>query len=467
VTTPPTTAATDPADLTPVPRLSRRIGPGDFFGDRLRFLIALADAAQATGNVGRVQFGTRTIVVVNDAEAVGEVLLTRDDDFHKGPALSIYSRPLLGSGLLTSEGEFHRRQRRLLAPAFAHKRVVSYAPVMAGYADRAQQRWRDGETLDLAEEMTRITLDIVGKTLFGRDDVEGEADELGGALTLAMRFFIDVIRSPLRPPFAFVPFWRPDVKRALARLDATIYGLVAERRRTGEDAGDLLSMLLHARDEDTGEPMPEKQIRDEAMTLFLAGHETTANALAWTWYLLAKHPAIYQRVQSEADAAVPADRLPGYDDLARMPYTLQVLKEAMRLYPPAYALARQAVRDTVVAGHRVPRRAIALFSPYLLHRDPRAWPDPERFDPDRFAPDAEKGRPRYSYLPFGGGPRICIGAAFALMEGHLILATLARRVTFTLADSVRAIAPEPLITLRPRGGVPAIVRRRSVVRAAA
>jgi len=426
------------------------------FGDRLTMLQRFAEAA---GPVGSIRFGTRNIVLVNAPNLVHEVLVTRADAFHKGPALSIYSRPLLGNGLLTSEDDFHRRQRGLVAPAFAHRRITGYADGMAHAAERLQANWKNGEILDVAHEMTRLTLGIVGKTLFDAD-VLGEADDVGRALTITMRYLVDVIRAPLRLPFAWIPPWKRDVKVALARLDATIYGLIEARRQSGEDTGDLLSLLLLTRDEENGNAaMDPKQVRDEAMTLFLAGHETTANALAWTWYLLARHPEIYARVQEEADTVL-AGRAPTFDDLARLPYTLQVLKEVMRLYPPAYALARQAMQDVVIGGFQVTRGAIVLLSPYLLHHDPVLFPDPETFDPDRFTPDAEGARPRHAYLPFGGGPRVCIGAAFALMEGHLVLATLAQRVTFTLAEPRKIIEPESLITLRPKGGVPVVVQRR-------
>jgi cytochrome P450 len=222
-------------------------------------------------------------------------------------------------------------------------------------------------------------------------------------------------------------------------------------------------LLATETDRDSAGGMTDRQVRDELMTLFLAGHETTANALAWTWYLLAQHPDIYARMQAETDAAMASDpdRLPDHADLDRMPYTLQVFKEAMRLYPPAYAIARQALVPTQIAGYRVPRGAVVLISPYMLHRRPDAFPDPERFDPDRWTPERERTRPRYSYLPFGGGPRICIGAAFALMEGHLCLAAIARRVTFTLAYPQRPVQTEPLITLRPRGPIALRVHRRA------
>lgn len=445
------------ADVPLVPHLR---GPGNgamwgaLFGDRLRMLVRFGAAA---GPIGRFQFGARTIILVNEPSLVGEVLVTHADAFHKGPALSVYSRPLLGDGLLTSEGDFHRSQRRLMAPAFAAARVSAYANNMAQSAERQQAAWTDGQTLDVAHEMMRLTLGVVGKVLFNAD-VTGDADDVGRALTVALRYFTDVIRSPFRLPFAWIPPWRAEVKAALARLNETIYGLIESRRRSGEDAGDLLSVLLHARDE-SGAPLPPKQVRDEAMTLFLAGHETTANALAWTWYLLARHCDVYARVQTEADAAL-AGRTPTEADLPRLPYTLQVLKESLRLYPPAYALVRQAVRDVTIGGLRVPGRAIVLISPYLLHHDATLFPDPDTFDPDRWTPERERALPRHAYLPFGGGPRVCIGAAFALMEGQILLATLAQRVTFTLARPEQSIEPEPLITLRPRGGVPVVVHRR-------
>jgi cytochrome P450 len=231
-----------------------------------------------------------------------------------------------------------------------------------------------------------------------------------------------------------------------------IYGLIAERRATDKDTGDLLSMLMLARDED-GEAMDDRQIRDEAMTIFLAGHETTANALTWTWYLLGKHPEIYDRLIAEA-RTVLGGRTPTYEDLARLPFALQVFKEALRLYPPAYMIARQAMRETTLGGFRIPARAVVFLSPYLMHRDPAHFPDPERFDPERWAdPEMEKRLPRWAYLPFGGGPRICIGSSFALMEGHMIVATLANQVRFAQVSDA-PVETEPLITLRPRGAVP-------------
>jgi cytochrome P450 len=426
-----------------------------FFGNQLDML---ARFGREAGDIGRFQLGRRSFVLVNTPEYVHEVLVEHAACFHKSPALRIYSRPLLGNGLLTSEDDLHRRQRRLVAPAFNHRRVAGCAGVMARGAERAQEAWADGATRDIAREMMRLTLGIAGETLFGADLLH-EADDLGRALTVAMRFTMDQISAPLRLPFAWIPPWRRDVRQAMARLDDTIYGMIGKRRAGGGDTGDLLSMLLLARDAEDDGRMTDKQVRDEAMTLFLAGHETTANALAWTWYLLARHPDVYAKARREVDGAL-AGRTPAYEDLAGLPYALQVFKEAMRLYPPAYALARQAVRDVKIGDYRVPAGTIVILSPYLLHRKPDYFPDPERFDPERFTPEAEKKLPRYAYLPFGGGPRLCIGNHFALLEGQIVLATLAQRVTLRLAPGQR-IEPEPLITLRPKSGIRMIVERRA------
>ncbi len=353
---------------------------------------------------------------------------------------------LVGNGLLTSLNDFHRRQRRLVAPAFQHRRIGAYADVMADYAERTQAEWRDGQAIDVAQEMMRLTLWVVGKTLFDAD-VRGEAGELGQALSTALRFANDRFTAVAAPPLSWPTPRNRQARLALARLDATIYRLIAEWRATGEDRGDLLSMLLQAQDEDDGSFMTDAQVRDEAMTLFLAGHETTANALAWSWYLLAQHP--------EASAS-RFWRAPTLADLKHLPYTEMVVKESMRLYPPAPMISRQAARPIDLGGYRLPSGALVLISPYTMHRLPNYFPDPQRFDPDRWTPEFERALPRHAYMPFGGGPRICIGNQFALMEGQIILAALAQRVRFELSPGPQ-IAPEAVITLRPKGGVRMIV----------
>ena len=460
----------NPADFPPVPDqssafpLKSLIGQ-NVFGDRLKMMRRFGEASDKSNGIGRFRFFSRTVILVNNPDMLGDLLLARDADFHKGPALSIYSRPVLGNGLLTSEGAFHRAQRKLAAPAFAFARIKEYVDPIARAGERTQAVWENGQTYDVAADMMKLTLGIVGETLFGVAGIDKDADELGRALTVAIQHLTGILNQPIRLPFSFIPPWKREVRAAHARLDAAIYGLVREKRAASitqsQSATDLLARLVAARSE-KGEAMSDKQLRDEAMTVFLAGHETTANALSWAWYLLSRHPDIYQKMLGEIDVQL-AGRTPTYEDLASLPYTLQVFKEVLRLYPPAYAIARQAIRPTVVGGYRVARGALVFASPYVLHRRPDAFPDPETFDPDRFTPDQEAVRPKYAYLPFGGGPRVCIGAAFALMEGHLLLAAIAQRVRFHPPTSdAPPILPHAMITLRPPedGGIPLLVERR-------
>jgi cytochrome P450 len=319
---------------------------------------------------------------------------------------------------------------------------------MVEYADRTRSRWTDGNTLDAHDEMMKLTLAIVARTLFNAD-VEKDAVEIGEALaTTFASFNIGIL--PYSELLEKLPL--PYIKRfeaARTRLDATIYRIIDERRATGEDKGDLLSMLLLAQDtEGDGGGMNDTQIRDEAMTIFLAGHETTANALSWTWYLLSHHPGIEARFHREVEAL--GDRLPRPDDLAKLPYTRMVLAESMRLYPPAWAVGRRALNDFEANGYYIPARSMVLMSQYIMHRDPRFYPEPERFDPDRWLPEIAATRPKFSYFPFGGGTRICIGEQFAWMEGILILATIAQKWKLRYLGS-RPPEVEPMITLRPAG----------------
>jgi cytochrome P450 len=337
---------------------------------------------------------------------------------------------------------------------------------MAEYAGRTSDRWRDGETLDVAEEMTRLTLAIVGKTLFDAD-VEGEAQEIGDALTQSFMSFTFAVlpfselldRLPIPPTLRF--------KRARARLDATIYRMIDERRRSPADRGDLLSMLLLAQDpEATGgasDRMSDEQVRDEAMTLFLAGHETTANLLTWSWYLLSEHPEVEARLHAELDREL-AGRLPTAADLPRLSYTRMVLAESMRLYPPAWILGRRAVEEVEVGGFPVAPRTIVLMSQYVTHRDARWFAEPERFDPERWLPERVAERPKFSYFPFGAGTRVCIGEQFAWMEGTLVLAALAQRWRLRLVPG-HPVAVQPIITLRPKHGMRMQVHARRPDRA--
>ncbi len=401
------------------------------FANRIRMLEQLGAGIP---RIGRASFGRINIVLVNAPDLVPEVLIENAADFQKGPILRTYSRPLLGNGLLNSEGEEHRERRKLVAPAFAHHRVSRYAEVMSRHAMAAQATWREGDRIDIAQAMMHLTLGVVGKTLFDVD-LLGQAESLGRDITTLQAWVIRQTRLPFR-----IPLLRQPVA-ALNRLNETIYGLIRERRASALDKGDLLSMLLLSQDEETGQRLTDEQVRDEAMTLFVAGHETTAQAMAWSWYLMAKNPGHFERLRSEG-----------------MPYALQVMKEAMRLYPPAFLLARSALRDTSIGGFPVRKDEIVLIAPWLLHRDPRLFEDPLRFDPDRFLPAREAAIPRFAYLPFGGGRRICIGNQFALMEGQIILSTIGRHVWMELTSD-RPARLQPFITLRPKGGIKVRIRR--------
>jgi cytochrome P450 len=330
---------------------------------------------------------------------------------------------------------------------------------MAEYGARRRARWQDGETLDMAQEMMSLTLAIVGKTLFDAD-VEGEAKTIGGALTDIMHMF-DRLTTPFPWLLELLPL--PSNRRfarARARLDETIYRIINERRATGEDRGDLLSMLLLATDtEGDGTGMSDQQLRDEAMTIFLAGHETTANALTWAWYLLAQHPEVEARLHEEIDGVL-AGRLPTADDFPRLRYTEMVLAEAMRLYPPAWAIGRRAISDYQIGDYTVPARAIILMSPYVMHRTPRYYPDPLAFDPERWTPAAREARPKFAYFPFGGGPRVCIGEGFAWMEGVLLIATIAQQWRMRLVPG-QTVAPQPMITLRTKNGIRMRLEKRA------
>jgi cytochrome P450 len=425
----------------------------EFARRRLPFLV---ESAGKYGDIVFFKVGNERIYLFNHPDLIRDVLVTNQKNFIKSRAL-VRAKRVLGEGLLTSEGEFHLRQRRLAQPAFHRDRISGYGRSMVEFADRTRSRWTDGDSLDAHEEMIKLTLAIVAKTLFSAD-VEKEAVEIGEALTITFAAF-NIGILPFSELLEKLPL--PYIKRfeaARARLDATIYRIIDERRATGEDKGDLLSMLLLAQDtEGDGGGMTDIQVRDEAMTIFLAGHETTANALSWTWYLLSQHPEIEARFHREVDAL--GDRPPRPEDLAKLPYTRMVLAESMRLYPPAWAVGRRALNDFEANGYRIPARSMVLMSQYIVHRDPRFYPDPERFDPDRWLPEIAATRPKFSYFPFGAGTRICIGEQFAWMEGILILATIAQKWKLRYLGS-RPPEVEPRITLRPAGKLDMRVERR-------
>ncbi|HEX6574768.1 MAG TPA: cytochrome P450 [Gemmatimonadaceae bacterium] len=432
--------------------------PGQFMVELARNPLAMMMGMKLEhGDIAHWKIGPQPIYLFSHPDLIRDVLVTNGRNFHKSRGLERAKR-LLGNGLLTSEGEFHLRQRRLAQPAFHRQRIASYATTMSDYASRTSNRWRHGETVDMHFEMMRLTLGIVARTLFDAD-VDDDAAEIGWALTTAFESF----------NFAMLPFTEyldrlplPSVRRfnaAKATLDRAIYRIIEDRRRSGEDRGDLLSMLLMATDtEGDGTGMSDLQLRDEAMTIFLAGHETTANALTWTWYLLSQHPEVEANVHAEVDAVL-GGRSPTYEDMASLPYTRMVLAESMRLYPPAWGIGRRALEPFEARGFTIPSRAVVLMCPYIVHRDERFFPDPERFDPGRWTPEAQAERPKFSYFPFGGGNRICIGEQFAWMEGVILIAALAQRWRMRL-DPSQKVEVQPLITLRPRHGMRMTIERR-------
>jgi cytochrome P450 len=422
----------------------------------------LLKIAREYGDLAYMRLGPQHAFVVSSPDAIRDILVTHQGNFTKSRMLE-RAKVLLGDGLLTSEAEFHTRQRRLVQPAFHRDRLLRYAADMVTCAEHARESWvPDAELdvhteLDMHKEMTRLTLAIVGRTLFSAD-VSSDADEIGRAMTQIFELF-DTLLLPFSDWIQKLPI--PPVRRfekARDRLDKIVYGLIAERRRSGRDAGDLLSMLLLAQDESDNAHMTDKQVRDEALTLLIAGHETTANALTWTWYLLSQNPEVEARMHAEIDGAL-GGKLPGFDDVPKLPYTSGVFAESLRLYPPAWAIGRRAREDYSIGGYTIPAKSILLMSPWVVHRDPQWWHEPERFNPDRWHPDEAAKRPKFSYFPFGGGARVCIGERFAWAEGVLVLATIAQRWKMRLVPG-HPVETRAVITLRPKHGMKMTLERR-------
>jgi cytochrome P450 len=422
-------------------------------------LAFFSNLARTYGDLVAYRMGGEDVFFLNDPQHIKDVLVTHNKNFIKGRGLQRAKR-LLGEGLLTSEGAVHLRQRRLIQPAFHRDRIAGYGNTMVAHADRMRQTWTDGATLDIAREMNRLTLSIVGKTLFDAD-VEMQAADVGDALTGVMETFW-MVMLPFADVIERLPV--PSLRRsraARARLDAIIYGMIADRRASGRDHGDLLSMLLSAQDEDDGGVMTDQQVRDEAMTIFLAGHETTANALTWTWYLVSTTPEVEARLHDEVDRVLQG-RLPTVADLDGLSYVERVVTEAMRLYPPAWLIGRRALRDYPIGDYVAPARSIFVMSPYVLQRDARYFADPERFDPGRWTPEFRAALPPFAYFPFGGGPRRCIGDSFAWMELVLVVATIAQQWRLALVPG-HPVEPQPLVTLRTKYGMRMDVKRRDMM----
>jgi cytochrome P450 len=444
-----------PAKFPPGPpsRL-RHWSAGPLGNDPLGFFTALT---RKYGDVAGLQLLNFRTIYINHPDLIEDVLVNHARRYTKGRVLRA-NRRVFGEGLLTSEGDFWLRQRRLAQPAFHRARIAAYAATMVEYTERLLQGWRHGEERDAHQEMMRLTLQIVGKTLFDAD-VERDAQDVGKSLELLLEIGADFRRA------IFIPEWLPTpsnlrVRRAVRQIENILYRIIAERRASGRDSGDLLSMLLEAQDED-GSRMTDKQLRDETITLFLAGHETTANTMAWTWWLLAQNPEVEARLHAELDAVL-AGRAPSLEDLPKLAYAGHVITESMRLYPPAWGMARLAIEEHEIAGYPVKKGMGVAFAQWVVHRDPRWYDDPDAFRPDRWEGDLLKRIPRFAYFPFGGGPRQCIGNSFALMEATLILATVAQKFRLKLVPG-HPVVPLASITLRPRHGIRVTLESRTPV----
>lgn len=442
---------------------------GDYVSLRRDPLELMHRAARDCGPVARLQFGPFTAHLVVAPELVRVVLQERHKNYAKQSPGYRKLRAFLGNGLLTSEGSFWLRQRRIMQPAFHRARINALGAAMVTAAEACAERWertaRAGTPVDVASEMMRTTLEIVGTTLFGTD-VRGDTDSVGRAMTTLLEEFQRRVRVPFEPPRTWPTPGNLRLNAATSVVDGVVSRAIEQRRNAPHDGAerhDLLTLLLEARDEETGEGMNEAQLRDEVATLFAAGHETTANALSWAWALLSQHPSVARALRSEL-ARVLGGRSPTADDWAALPYTRAVVQETLRLFPPAWMMGRLALEDDTLGGFHIPAQSMVFVSPWATHRVPSLWPNPEGFDPERFMTDAgssAEARAPYAYFPFGGGPRVCIGNHFALLESVLVLATLAQRFRVDLQPGYR-IDPEPMVTLRPRGGLPATLHALTV-----
>lgn len=422
--------------------------------DPLAFLL---QSATTYGNMVQFPMGNLAVFSVSDPAGVKHILQDNARNYTKDTIQFNTLAMITGDGLLTSDGDFWLRQRRMVQPAFHRQKVAAFGVHMVQTAERMLARWEtlpDNTELDVDYEMMKLTLEIVGHTLFSVDLSNG-ASELVQAVLTALDYVVYRAQSPLALPLNIPTPRNQAVNRSLELLDKAIERLVVERRQLAEQPADLLSMLLEARTE-ADEPMSQGQLRDEIITLLIAGHETVASALTWTWHLLAQNPLAEAELAQEL-ARVLQGRLPRIEDLPNLPYTRAVFDEALRLYPPAWLITRKTIAEDTVAGHTVPAGALVIISPYIVHREPTVWEAPQAFKPERFLEDQHT--PRYAYLPFGGGPRLCIGNVFALTEGALVLAAVAQKFQLRAVPGHRVYA-EPLVTIRPRGGLPMTLQRR-------
>jgi cytochrome P450 len=414
--------------------------------------------AATYGRMAHYRVGPSHIVLVNEPEFIREILVNQAQNFIKERTQK-RMKILLGEGLITSDGEVHKRQRRIAAPAFHRQRIQAYGAMMVERAAAMRGKWQSGGEIDASSEMMRLSLQVVARTLFAQE-VTPDIESINHEVNVIMKLYNFLIALPRAEDYLHLPI--PGLmrfRRARKRLDEVVHRMIAASRASGVDSGDLLSMLIRARDDESDHSgMSDEQLRDEIITIFLAGYETVANALAWTWMLLAQNPGAEAKLHAELDEVLQG-RLPTLEDLPRLRYTEMVLAESMRLYPPAWAMGRQATIDVQIGPYLLPAGTYFFFSQYLIQRNPEHFPDPLRFEPERFTPERKAGRSRFVYFPFGAGNRQCIGEAFAWMESTLVLATLAQEWRLRLVPG-QMLEVQPKITLRPKYGIRMIPEAR-------
>jgi len=420
-----------------------------FRRDTLKFI---RDAAKEYGDVVHFRFGPkRHVYMLNNPDLIKEVLVTKQAHFCKAKGLQV-ARAVVGDGILTSEGKKHMRQRRLMQPAFHRDRIAGYGDVMVRQSVELMEDWKDGEVRDIHQDMMKVTLAIITETMFGKTVKEG-ADKIGHAIDVGLKYVSTKATSVIDIPLSVPTRSNREFVESSEVLDKTIYSLIEERRKNPDSSQtDLLAMLLAARDEDDGQGMTDEQVRDEVMTIFVAGHETTANTMSWIFYMLASYPEAEQKLHDEL-TSVLGGRLPKVEDIPQLTYVNQIISETLRLYPAAWTINREVAEPVEIGGQTYEPGDTLMMSQYVMHRQEKYFEDPDEFRPERFAGDLLKRIPTYAYFPFGGGPRVCIGNNFALMEAALLLATIAQRYRLRLAEPDQKVELEPLVTLRPKNGL--------------
>lgn len=428
----------------------------EFQKDTLKMLLEV----RKLGDFVRMFYGPFPFYFVNSPDLVQEVLVHKAASFYKPGVQKTVLDPVVGKGLLTNDGDSWKQQRKLAQPAFHTRRIAAYADIITGFASQLADSWHDKAALDIEHEMAGVTMRIVSKTLFDADmrqeDTTGRA--VAAVLKLADKRFNRIVQMP-----AWLPVEENRVmKDSMRHLTALIQGFIDERRTTGEDKGDLLSMMLAATDDENGARMSDQQLRDEVMTVFGAGHETTSVTLTWALYALSQNPQVEAALHEELDRVLNG-RVPTFADLPNLPYTEKVIKEAMRLYPPAWSVTRETIEPVMLGNqYALAKGVVLMVNIFGIHRDEQYYPDALAFDPDRWTPEAEKAMHKYQYIPFGAGPRVCIGNAFAMMEARLLLATLTQRFSLTLAEG-QVVEPERMFTLHPRYGMKMVAHARETM----